>query len=86
MIVIKLGIFFLQMAGVGQQNTAQIDRRRGGVDRALEPILDQARYPAAMVNVRMRKHNRIDCIRRNRSVLPVALAPFLRPLKHAAID
>jgi hypothetical protein len=39
-----------------------------------------------VIEMRMRKNNRINFTRRNRSVLPVALAPFFLSLKKSAVD
>ena len=55
-----LGIFFLQMRGIGKQNIAQLDRRGVRVDRAAEAVADQARQIARMVQVRVRQHAPVE--------------------------
>jgi hypothetical protein len=85
-LVVERRIFFLKMAGVGQHHRAEFDRRLGREDRTAKPLLDQTRNPAAMVKVSVRENDCINLARRNRRVLPVALAPFLLSLKHSAID
>ncbi len=85
-LVIEARVFFLQMSGVGQDNAAQINRRLRGIDRPAESIFDQARNPSAVVEVRVGQDDRIDPVRRDRKILPVALAPFLRPLEEPAVD
>jgi hypothetical protein len=39
-----------------------------------------------MIEVGVRQDDRIDLLGQNRCVMPVALAPFLRTLKQAAVD
>ena len=84
-LVVELGVFFLQMAAVGQHDGAQIDRRRRRIDRPPEALLHQPRNPAAVVQVRMRQDHGLNARRRNRQWLPVALAPFLLPLEQPAV-
>src|ERR1035437_408563 len=84
--VIEAGIFFLQVAGVGKNDSAQINSRRRGVNRSAESFFYEARNPAAVVEVSVRQDDRINFLGRNRRAAPVALAPFFRALKEAAID
>ncbi len=79
-------VFFLQMSGVGEHHGTQLNRSLGGVDRAVESFFDQARNPAAVVEVRVGKNDGIDFAGGHRRVLPVFFAPFLLSLKHSAID
>src|ERR1700722_14179391 len=74
------------MPGVGKNNPAQIDRWCGGVDRPAEAFLDQAGNPAAMIEMSVGEDDRVNPIGRDRHVMPVALAPLFRALKHAAVD
>src|ERR1035441_2872855 len=63
-----------------------MDGRRSGVDWTAKTFLYQARNPSAVIQVRVRQNDRINVTRWNGSVLPVALAPFLRSLKKATVD
>ena len=85
-LVVEARIFFLQVTGVGKNDAAQIDCWCRCVDRAAKAVFDQPRNPAAMIEMGVGQNDRIDSVGRDRHVMPVALAPFLRPLKHAAVD
>src|SRR5580704_985761 len=85
-LVVELGIFFLQMSRVRQQDAAQINRWRCGINWAVEALFNQPRNPAGVIEVRVRQDNRVNGICRHRQVLPVTLAPFFLPLKEAAVD
>src|ERR1700730_2562419 len=74
------------MAGVGKDDSAQIDGWRSGVNRSAETLFHQARNPSAMVEVGMRQDDRVDFPGRHRRVPPIALSPFFRTLKDPAID
>ena len=84
--VVKPGIFFLQVAGVGKDDAAQIDRGRRGIDGTAESFPHQPRNPAAMVEVGVSQDDSVNAGRRHRRGLPVAQPPFLGSLEHAAID
>ena len=79
------GIFFLDVAAVGQQHSAQVHRAGRGVDGALVAFLDQQRDVAAVVQVRMREHHRIDLGRHHGQRRPVAQAQLLVTLEQPAI-
>ena len=85
-LVVELGVFFLQMPGVGKQDAAQIDGCGGRIDRSVKTLLHQTRNPAGVIEMRVRKNDGIDGISRHRQILPVALAPFFLTLKQTAID
>ena len=51
-----------------------------------KPFFHQAWNPATVIEVRVRENDGINFARRDRSVLPVALAPFFLSLKKAAVD
>ena len=57
-----------------------------GVDRPAETFFHQARNPATVIEMRMGKNDGIDFARRDRSILPIALAPFLLSLEKSAVD
>ena len=84
--VVEPGIFFLQMPGVRKDDAAQINGGRRRINRAAKAFPDQARNPAAVIEVRVGQNHRINAGRRHRRRLPVAQPPLLRALEHAAID
>ncbi len=84
--VVELGVFFLQVSGIGEQNAAEVDGRGGGIDRTVKALLDQARNPAGVIEMRVGENHRIDRTCRHRQILPVALPPFFLSLEEAAID
>ena len=80
------GIFFLQLGGVGQHDLREVGGARCAEDAAAEAAGDEPRQPADVIEVRVRQHERVDGCRIDRQRLPVALAQFLEPLEHAAVD
>jgi hypothetical protein len=85
----------LLMARESSEIRAHIDRQHdlgevGGAGRAehaaAEALPDQARQEAAMVEVRMREHHRVERLGLERHRLPVALPNLLQSLKHAAVE
>src|SRR6266478_7486445 len=74
------------MAGVRQNNSAQINGGRRGINRAPETLSHQSWNPAAVVEVRVGQNYGVNAACRDRHRLPVALSPLLRALEHAAID
>src|SRR5579872_6747516 len=85
-LVVEAGVFFLQVARVGKNDAAEIDGWRRGVDRPAESLFHQAWNPAAVIEMGVGQNDRVDLLRRDGRVAPVALAPFLRTLKEPAID
>src|SRR6266496_1992207 len=83
--IVESRVFFLQVSGVGQKYAAQIHRGRSGVDGAFEALFNKTWDPAAMVKMRVGQDYAFDLRRCKRNVLPIALAPLLLALKHAAI-
>ena len=79
------GVFFLQMRGIGEQDVAQLDGRRVGVDRAMKSVAHEPRQIAGVVQVRVRQHAPIERRGFFRKRIPVAQAQFLQPLEQAAI-
>ena len=66
-------VFFLQVGTVQQQHAQQRAGRRAGVDGAAKAMLDQRRQPAAVVQVGVAEHHRVQfaqCLGHH----PVALA------------
>ena len=85
-LVIEIRIFFLQVAGVGQNDSAEIDRGRRSVDGSAKSLFDQARNPAAVIEVGVREDDGINLPGRNRRVTPISLAPFLGALEEATVN
>src|SRR5215469_5760259 len=86
LLVVEFGVFFLQMAGVGQQNATQIDRGLCGVNRSVKSLFDQTRDPPRVVEVRVGEDDCVNGLRRDRQILPVTLTPFLLSLEESTID
>src|SRR5690554_1403563 len=80
-----LGVFFLQVTGIRQQHPAQLVGGGGAVDLTPEPVFDQRRQVAGVVDVGVGKHNRIDAGRINRKARPVTTAQGFDALVHAAV-
>ena len=68
------GIFFLQVAAVGQQNGAQIAGARRAMDGLGVAALGQQGQVATVVQVGVREHHGVDLVGRDRQGLPVAQA------------
>ena len=81
-----LRVFFLNATRVWQHDAAQILGPRRAEDAAPETLRDQAREIAAVIEVRVRQHDRRDVRRLDRQVAPVALAQLLEPLEQPAVD
>ncbi len=80
------GLFFLEVAGVGQHDPRQRHGPRRGVHRPPEAVADQHRQVADVIDVRVGHDRRVDARRRGRAPLPVAAAQFLEPLEQARVD
>ena len=85
-LIVEARLLLLQVTGVRQDDGAQVDRRRGGIDRPVEALLDQPRNPTAMVEVRMREDHCVYLLRRNRHILPVSLPPLFVALEQPTVD
>ena len=79
-------VFFLQPAGVGQHQRAQVRRSRGAEDLAVEAAGDETRQQARVIDVRVRQDDRSQRRRMNRERSPVAAPQLLQALKLTAID
>ena len=79
-------VFFLQIAGVGQDDAAQIHGRRSRVDRSLKAFLVEAGNPSAMVQMSVGEDDGLDLSGRNRQVSPILEPPFFLSLEESAID
>ena len=81
-----LGILFLNMAAIRQQDFTQIKRGFGTIDRAFKSGLDQHGDIAAMIQMGMCQEQCINIARIDRQPFPVAQAQLLMPLKQSAIN
>src|SRR4029077_12562688 len=75
-----------QMAGIRKDDAAQVDGRQSGVNRATEALFHETRNPSAVIEVSVCQNDCVDFFGGHRSITPVALAPFFRPLEQSAID
>ena len=82
----ELRVFLLQVRRVGQHQPAQIERAASAMHRPLKPCDDQARQPAAVIDVRVREDDGVDGLGRDRQRRPVAKAKFLQPLEQSAVE
>jgi hypothetical protein len=82
----ELGFFFLQMAAVEQQDTAQVKGCGRAVHLAGKALACQQRQVAAVVQVGMGQDDRVNAGRLHRQRRPVAQAQRLVALKQSAID
>ena len=82
----KLRIRLLNMRAVLQHLLAKVDRRRCRVDRPAISLLHQQRKIAAVVDVRMRQHDSVYLIRRQRQMLIDVPRLLPVPLKHSAVE
>ena len=78
-------VFLLQPRRVQQHHAGELGRRRGGVHRAPEAGLVEAREPAAVVDVRVGQDDVAQRPGVELRALPVQLAQRLQPLEQAAI-
>ena len=56
----ELVVLLLDVPRIGQHDRAQVAGGGGAVHRAVEPLLDQERQPAGVVDVRVTQHHAID--------------------------
>ena len=81
----EFGFLLQQVAGVGQQDLAQVERPVGAIHLAPKAAAGEQRQVAAVVQVGMGQHDRINLVRRDRQTGPVAQAQRLVALKQAAV-
>ena len=84
--VVELRIFFLQVAGIGKNDAAQIDRSGRGVYGSAKPFFHQPGNPSAVIEMSVGENYGVDLAWGHRRLLPVALTPFVLPLEHPAIN
>src|SRR5690606_4776580 len=76
---------FVDAAAVGQQHAAEVRGRGGAVDGAAESVAHEDGQVAAVVDVRVREHDRVDRPWRDGEARPVAQAQLLEPLEQPAV-
>jgi hypothetical protein len=81
-----LGLADRELGGVAQQDGQQVGARRVRVDRTAETARHQQWQTAAMVDVRVAQHDRIDAAGCEREGAPVAGRGIRAALDHAAIE
>jgi hypothetical protein len=86
LLVQVLGILFLQVRRVVQQNFRQVARRGRAVDGTLEPVAHQLRQETAMIDVCVGQHHPLQRRWLEGERRPIPEPQFLQSLEHAAID
>lgn len=81
-----LGVLFLQMTGVGQQDAGEVHRRWGGIDRPGVSLFDEPRQISGVVEVGVGEHDGVDRRRIDGKRRPVSLPKRLVALKEATVD
>ncbi|OLE77441.1 MAG: hypothetical protein AUG02_01875 [Chloroflexi bacterium 13_1_20CM_2_70_9] len=76
----------LQLRRVEEDETRELHGPGGRVDRAREAVRDQRGDETAVIEVRVRKDERIDLARREREGQPVPRDLVRAALEHAAVD
>jgi hypothetical protein len=79
-------VLFLQMRRVGQDQRAELFSGRRAEDSSSESASDEPWKVAAVIQMRVREHDRIHCRWLDRQRLPVAQPQFLQSLKQPAVD
>jgi hypothetical protein len=80
-----LGVFFLQLGAIEQDDSGYLGGGLGAEDSALESLAYQLGQQAAVVQMRMCQQDRIDALRRHRKGVPVP-HPEMSFLVKSAID
>ena len=86
MAVGEFGVFFLQVAGIRQQNRAQLGSRTGAIDGAAEAVFDQEWQVAGMIEVSMGQNDGVDAVRFDGKWRPILEPQRLESLEQATID
>jgi len=80
------GVLRLDVRGVHQHQPQHVGGRLGAPDRAVVAVLDQSRQGAAVVDVRVREHQRVDVAAGDRQVAVLLVGDLARALDHAAVE
>ena len=81
-----LGVLFLELRGVEQDDLREVARGRRAVDGAVEALADEAGQGAAVVEVGVREDDVADRPRVEAGAPPVQQAQLFEALKHPGID
>ena len=81
-----VGILFLDLRRVHQQELGEIERCARAIDRAAKAILHEPGKVAGMVDVRMCQEQEIDMLGIESRFLPVQMFQFLEPLEKPRVD
>ena len=81
-----VGLLLLEVAAVGQDHPSQAARALGAVDGASKAEPLQPWQVAAVIDVGVRQHDRIDRLGRHRERVPVRLPELLAALEQSAVD
>ena len=79
-------LLLVEVAGVGQHDAGQLGRAGRAPHRSPEAVAHEGRQVAAVVDVGVGEHDRVDAGRRDGEALPVALPQLLQALEEAAVD
>ena len=82
----ELGVLFLQVRGIGQHELAQVGRAGGAVNGSLEPLRNEPRQPAGMIDVRVGQHDSMNRLGRYWQRRPIALAQLLETLEQTTVE
>jgi hypothetical protein len=80
------GVFFLDVAAVGQKDAAEVARAGGGVHPSVKAFAHQHRQVAAVVQVGVGQDDGMDLAGHHRKGPPVAQAQLLVALEQPAVD
>jgi hypothetical protein len=81
-----LRVLRLDVRGVEQHHPQHVGGRVGAPDRPGEAVLDQPRQRSAMVDVRVRQHQRVDLAAGDRQAAVLFLGDAARALHQAAVE
>ena len=76
-----LRILFLEVGGIGEQDTQEIHRRLGAVNRSPVTALHEQRQRAGVIDVGVRDDDRVQRLRIELEVAPIPLAQLLQSLE-----
>ena len=86
MLVAEIGLFLLEVRGVRQQDSKQIDRGRCSIYGPAKTLMHKSWKIAGVIDVSVCKHDGIDRPGINGRRRPIAQPQFLESLKHPTVD
>jgi hypothetical protein len=81
-----LGLLFLEVTTIGQENGAEVTRGRGAVDWPAEAVFHEQGKVATVVEMGVRENHGIERGRREWEWLPIPQPKLLEALKETTID